>query len=139
MTGNLTFMMIKPSAVKSSLEGKILAKIQESGFRIVALKKTQLTEKQSGVFYKVHKERPFYQDLVEFMSSGPVVAAILEKPNAIEEFRNLIGATDPSKAKSGTIRQLYGISVTENAIHGSDSDENAIIESSFFFSRREQF
>ena len=139
MAANQTFMMIKPSAVKNSLEGKILSQIQETGFRIVALQKTQLTKTQAGVFYEVHKERPFYQDLVNFMSSGPIVAAILEKSNAVEEFRDLIGATDPSKAKPGTIRQLFGISVQENAVHGSDSDENARIESSFFFSGRERF
>ncbi len=139
MIGNRTFMMIKPSAVKDGFEGKILSKIQEAGFRLVALKKTQLTKIQAGVFYEVHKERPFYSDLVEFMSSGPIVAAILEKPNAVQEFRQLIGATDPSKADPGTIRQLYGISVSENAVHGSDSDENAAIESSFFFSGKERF
>ena len=139
MSGNRTFMMIKPSTVKSGLEGKILAKIQESGFHVVALKKTHLSKTQAGVFYEVHKERPFYPELVEFMSSGPIVAAILEKVNAVEAFRNLIGATDPSKAEPGTIRQLYGISVGENAVHGSDSDENAFIESAFFFSGRERY
>ena len=139
MAGNRTFTMIKPSTVKNGLEGKILSRIQEAGFRIVALKKTQMTKNQAGVFYEVHKERPFYQDLVKFMSSGPVVAAILEKPNAVEAFRILIGATDPSKAESGTIRQLYGISVSENAIHGSDSDENALIESAFFFAGRDHY
>ncbi len=139
MAGKRTFTMIKPSTVKGRLEGKILSHIQESGFHIVALKKTQLSKEQAGKFYEVHKERPFYADLVEFMSSGPIVAAILEKPNAVEEFRTLIGATDPAKAEPGTIRKLYGISMSENAVHGSDSDENAAIEGSFFFSGTEQF
>lgn len=139
MTENRTFMMIKPSTVKDNLEGKILSKIQESGFRLVSLKKTRLSKEQAGAFYAVHKERPFYHDLVEFMSSGPIIAAILEKPNAVSEFRKLIGATDPSKAEPGSIRQLYGISVTENAVHGSDSDENAMIEGFFFFPGQEQF
>jgi nucleoside-diphosphate kinase len=137
MTGNRTFTMIKPSTVKNGLEGKILSHIQEAGFRIIALKKTQLTKAQAGAFYEIHKERPFYPELVEFMSSGPIVAAILEKPNAVDAFRNLIGATDPSKAATGTIRQLYGISMSENAVHGSDSDENAAIEGTFFFAGRE--
>jgi nucleoside-diphosphate kinase len=139
MTGNCTFMMIKPSTVKQGVEAKILSIIQEAGFRIVALKKTGLSREQAGMFYEVHKERPFYQDLVEFMSSGPIIAAILEKQNAVESFRKLIGATDPAKADPGTIRKLYGISLSENAVHGSDSDENAAIESSFFFSGMDRF
>jgi nucleoside-diphosphate kinase len=139
MTGNRTFMMIKPSTVKQGVEAKILSIIQDAGFRIVALKKTGLNNIQAGMFYEVHKERPFYKDLVEFMSSGPIIAAILEKENAVESFRKLIGATDPAKAETGTIRKLYGISLSENAVHGSDSDENAAIEGSFFFSAMERF
>ncbi len=126
--------MIKPSAVANGYTGPILTKITEGGFRIVALKKHLLTRIQAERFYEVHKERPFYAALVEFMTSGPVVAAILEKENAVEAFRNYIGATDPAKAAPGTIRQLYGTSLTENAVHGSDSDENAMRECGFFFS-----
>lgn len=118
--------------------GPIISKFTEGGFRIVALKKHQMTRRQAELFYEVHKERPFYNDLVEFMISGPVVAAILEKENAVEDFRNYIGATDPAKAASGTIRQLYGINLQENAVHGSDSDENAIREAGFFFSELER-
>jgi nucleoside-diphosphate kinase len=139
MAGNRTFMMVKPSTVKQSHEGRILSMIQEAGFRIVSVKKVILTKTQAGIFYEVHKERPFYPELVEFMSSGPIIAAILEKPNAVEEFRKLIGATDPAKAEPGTIRKLFGISLGENAVHGSDSDENAAIEGSFFFSGLERF
>jgi len=139
MSGNRTFTMIKPSTVSDGVAGAILAKIQEAGFRIVALKVVQLTLHQAGIFYQVHKERPFYHDLVAFMSSGPVVAAILEKDNAVEDFRTLIGATDPAKAAPGTIRNLFAKNLQENAIHGSDSDENAMIEGSFFFSGLEQF
>jgi nucleoside-diphosphate kinase len=131
--------MIKPSTVRDGLAGVILARIQEAGFSIVALKLTQLSPDQAGIFYQVHKERPFYHDLVAFMSSGPVVAAILEKDNAVEDFRTLIGATDPAKAAPGTIRNLYAKNLQENAVHGSDSDENAIIEGAFFFSGLEQF
>jgi nucleoside-diphosphate kinase len=131
--------MIKPSTVAEGVAGVILTMIQEAGFRIVAMKITQMTPQQSGKFYKVHKERAFYHDLVTFMSSGPVVAAILEKDNAVEDFRTLIGATDPAKAAPGTIRQLYAKNVQENAVHGSDSDENATIEGFFFFSGLEQF
>jgi nucleoside-diphosphate kinase len=139
MAGTITFTMIKPSTVNRGLEGKILAQIQEAGFRIIALKKTQLTNIQAGTFYEVHKERPFYPELVNFMCSGPIIAAVLEKTNAVDDFRKLIGATDPAKADKGTIRQLYGISVSENAVHGSDSDENAAIEGAFFFSGLERF
>jgi len=139
MSGKITFTMIKPSTVSDGVAGAILARIQEAGFRIVALKLTQLSLYQAGIFYQVHKDRPFYQDLVAFMSSGPVVAAILEKYNAVEDFRTLIGATDPAKAAPGTIRNLYAKNLQENAIHGSDSDENAIVEGSFFFSGLEQF
>ena len=130
--------MIKPSAVSRGYTGPIISKFTEGGFRIVALKKHQMTRRQAELFYEVHKERPFYNDLVEFMISGPVVAAILEKENAVEDFRNYIGATDPAKAASGTIRQLYGINLQENAVHGSDSDENAIREAGFFFSELER-
>ena len=139
MSDNRTFTMIKPTAAAEGVAGEILAIIEKAGFRIVAMKITQLSMKQAGLFYAVHKERPFYLDLVTFMSSGPIVAAILEKDNAVEAFRNLIGATDPSKAAPGSIRQLYGKNVQENAIHGSDSNENAAIEGSFFFSGLEQF
>jgi nucleoside-diphosphate kinase len=131
--------MIKPSTFAENLSGTILAKIQEAGFRIVAMKITQLTNQQAGKFYEIHKERPFYNDLVAFMSSGPIVVAILEKENAVEDFRALIGATDPAKAAEGTIRKLFAKNVQENAVHGSDSDENAVIEGSFFFSAFEQF
>lgn len=139
MPGKRTFTMIKPSTVAESTTGAILAMIQKAGFRIVSMKITQLTPQQAGLFYEVHKERAFYPDLVTFMSSGPVVAAILEKDNAVEDFRTLIGATDPANAASGTIRKLYAKNVQDNAIHGSDSDENAAIEGNFFFSGLEQF
>jgi len=139
MTENRTFTMIKPSTVAEGVAGAILAMIQEAGFRIVSMKITQLTPQQAGKFYEIHKERPFYTDLVNFMSSGPVVAAILEKRNAVEEFRTLIGATDPAKAAPGTIRKRFAKNVQENAVHGSDSNENARIEGSFFFSGLEQF
>ena len=131
--------MIKPSAVQSGYTGGILNMISENGFRITALKKLQMTKEDAMAFYAVHSERPFYNDLVEFMSSGPIVAAILEKENAVEDYRKLIGATDPAKAEEGTIRKLYAKSVQENAVHGSDSDENAVIESNFFFAQRERF
>lgn len=136
---NITFTMIKPDAVKSGYIGSILNKITESGFKIKALKLTQLTVADAKKFYEVHSERPFYNELVSFMSSGPIVAAILEKENAVESFRTLIGATNPSEAAEGTIRKLYAKSVGENAVHGSDSDENAIIEANFHFSGREIF
>ena len=139
MATNRTFTMIKPSAVTDGFSFLIFNMIREAGFRIVALKYTRLTPELAGAFYEVHKERPFYKDLVDFMSSGPIYAAILEKDNAVEDFRKLIGATDPSKAVPGTIRQLYARNLQENAVHGSDSDENAFIEGSFFFSKFEQF
>ena len=139
MPENRTFTMIKPSTVAEGVAGAILTMIQEAGFRIVSMKITQLTPQQAGKFYEIHKERPFYTDLVNFMSSGPVVAAILEKRNAVEEFRTLIGATDPAKAAPGTIRKRFAKNVQENAVHGSDSNENARIEGSFFFSGLEQF
>jgi nucleoside-diphosphate kinase len=139
MAGNRTFTMIKPSAVQSGYTGKILNMFTEAGFKLVSLKYTHLTKKQAAAFYAVHKQRSFFPDLIDFMTSGPIVAAILEKENAVEEFRKLIGATDPVKADPGTIRQLYGLNVQENAVHGSDSDENALIEGNFFFSAFEQF
>lgn len=139
MAGNRTFTMIKPSAFKSNYTGPILKMINEGGFRITAMKLTQLTEEQAGAFYAVHKGKPFYESLVSFMSSAPIVAAILEKENAVEDFRKLIGATDPVKAEEGTIRKLYAVSVQENAVHGSDSDANAEIESDFFFSQLERY
>lgn len=131
--------MIKPDAVAAGHTGAILDQIIKSGFKLVALKYTYLSAEKAGQFYAVHKARPFYNDLVSFMSSGPIVAAILEKDNAIESFRNLIGATDPAKAEAGTIRQLFAKSIDANAVHGSDSDENAAIEGSFFFTAFEQF
>lgn len=139
MAGNRTFTMIKPSAVNGGHSGKILDMFVEAGFRIVSMKCTHLSLEQAGAFYEVHKERPFYKDLIEFMSSGPIIAAILEKDNAVDEFRKLIGATDPAKADPGTVRKLYGLNVQENAVHGSDSDENAIIEGNFFFSFLERY
>ena len=139
MATNRTFTMIKPDAVAAGNIGAIIDQITKSGFKLVALKYTYLTAEKSGQFYAVHKERPFYNDLVGFMSSGPIVAAILEKDNAIEDFRKLIGATDPTKAEAGTIRNLFAKSIDANAIHGSDSDENAEIEGSFFFSAFEKF
>jgi len=136
---NRTFTMIKPDAMKKGVQGQIIDRIIQGGFRIVALKMTQLSREKAGEFYAIHKERPFYGELVDFMSSGPIVAAILEKDDAVAAFRKFIGATDPAKADEGTIRKLYASSVGENAIHGSDSDENAAIEGSFFFSGLEQF
>lgn len=131
--------MIKPDAMNSGHAGAILDKIIKAGFRIVALKLTQLTTANAGKFYEVHKERPFYGELTSFMSSGPIIAAILEKENAVADFRTLIGATDPAKADEGTIRKSFAKSMGENAVHGSDSDENAKIEGDFFFSGLEQF
>jgi nucleoside-diphosphate kinase len=139
MAGNKTFTMIKPDAVSAGHIGGILDQIIKSGFKVVAMKYTYLTPEKAGEFYAVHKERPFYNDLCSFMSSGPIVAAILEKDNAIEDFRKLIGATDPKKAEEGTIRQKFANSIEANAIHGSDSDDNAKIEGDFFFSGLERF
>jgi len=139
MKNNRTFTMIKPDAVADGYIGAILDIITKNGFKIVALKYTKLSAEKAGQFYEVHKERPFYNGLVEFMSSGPIVAAILEKDNAIAEFRKLIGATNPADAAEGTIRNLYARSIGENAVHGSDSDENADIEGNFFFSAFERF
>lgn len=139
MAGNRTFTMIKPDATGAGNTGAITKMIEEAGFRIVAIKKTQLTKERAGQFYAVHKERGFYGELCAYMSSGPIVPMILEKVNAVEDFRKLIGATDPQKAAPGTIRNLFAKSIEANAIHGSDSDENAIIEGNFFFSGLEQF
>jgi nucleoside-diphosphate kinase len=139
MSTNRTFTMIKPDAVKNGHIGAILNDITTAGFKIVALKYTKLTPEAAGAFYEVHKERPFYADLVSFMSSGPIVAAILEKDNAVEDFRKLIGATDPAKAEAGTLRQKYAESMSANAVHGSDSDENAEIEGNFHFTAAERF
>lgn len=139
MSGKRTFTMIKPDAVQNGHMGAILNDIIADGFRVVAMKYTRLTPEKAGEFYAVHRERPFYGELVEYMSSGPIVAAILEKENAVESFRKLIGATDPQKADEGTIRRKYAQSIAANAIHGSDSDENAAIESAFFFSKLEIF
>lgn len=136
---NRTFTMIKPDATKAGNIGNILQMINASGFRIIAMKYTRLTIDQAGKFYEVHKERPFYGELTEFMSSGPIVAAILEKDNAVADFRTLIGATNPAQAEEGTIRKKYATSIGENAVHGSDSDENAKIEGDFFFNGLERF
>ena len=139
MATNRTFTMLKPDSVEKGYIGGILEKITASGFRIVAMKLTQMTIADAEAFYAVHKERPFYGELVEYMTRGPIVAAILEKDNAVEDFRTLIGATNPADAAEGTIRKLYAASIGENAVHGSDSDENAQIEANFHFSGREQF
>ncbi|NCI50036.1 nucleoside-diphosphate kinase [Sediminibacterium roseum] len=136
---NRTFTMIKPDATRKGDTGAILNHIVKAGFTVKAMKWTKLTAEQAGLFYEIHKERPFYGELVEFMSSGPIVAAILEKENAVADFRKLIGATNPAQAEEGTIRKLYAASVGENAVHGSDSDENAAIEGDFFFSKLERF
>jgi nucleoside-diphosphate kinase len=135
---NRTFTMIKPDAMADGHAGAILDQIIKAGFKIIALKLTRLSAEKAGEFYAVHKERPFFGELVEFMSSGPIIAAILEKDNAVADFRQLIGATNPAEAAEGTIRKRFARSVGENAVHGSDSDENAAIESSFFFNSFEQ-
>ena len=139
MATNRTFTMVKPDAVANGYIGGILKMINDAGFRIVAMKYTKLSAEAAGKFYEVHKERPFYGELVDYMSSGPIVAVILEKANAIADFRTLIGATDPTKAAEGTIRKVYAKSISANAVHGSDSDENAQIEGDFFFSKLERF
>lgn len=139
MTGTITLTMIKPDAVSKNNIGGILKMINDAGFRIKAMKYTQLSKEQAGQFYAVHQDKGFYNDLVEFMSSGPIVAAILEKENAIADFRKLIGPTNPANAEPGTVRATYAESVQRNAVHGSDSDENAVIESDFFFSKVERF
>ncbi len=139
MAGKRTFTMIKPDAVAAGNIGNILAMINKKGFKIVAMKYTRLSKEQAGAFYAVHKKRPFYKELVKFMSSGPIVAAILEKDNAVADFRKVIGATNPKEAKKGTIRAKYAANVGENAVHGSDSDENAQIEADFHFAGAELF
>jgi nucleoside-diphosphate kinase len=139
MAGNRTFTMIKPDAVGANNTGAITKMIEEAGFKIVAMKKTKLSKELAGQFYAIHKERPFFNDLCAYMSSGAIVPMILEKANAVEDFRKLIGATDPKKAEPGTIRNLFAKSIEANAIHGSDSDANAEIESNFFFSAFERF
>lgn len=138
MATNRTFTMIKPDAVAAGNIGGIIKMIQEAGFKIIAMKYTKLTPEIAGKFYEVHAERPFYGELCEYMSSGPIVAAILEKENAVEDFRNLIGATNPADAAEGTIRKIYATSISANAVHGSDSDENANIEGNFHFSEYEK-
>ncbi|MFB6306873.1 MAG: nucleoside-diphosphate kinase [Flavobacteriales bacterium] len=137
MAGNITLTMIKPEAVEKGYTGKILDMIIEAGFDIVAMKKTVMSKDEAKEFYKVHKDRPFYEDLTDYMSNSPIIAAVLKKDNAVEDLRGLIGATDPSEAEEGTIRSKYAASKAENAVHGSDSDENADIEASFFFPKRE--
>ncbi len=139
MATNKTFTMLKPDAVENGHIGAILEKINAAGFRIVAMKLTQMTKADAEEFYAIHSERPFFGELVAFMTRGPIVAAILEKENAVEDFRTLIGATNPAEAAEGTIRKLYASSVGENAVHGSDSDENAAIEGAFHFSGRDTF
>jgi nucleoside-diphosphate kinase len=139
MAGNRTFTMIKPDAVAAGNIGNILAMINNAGYKIVSMKYTKLSREDAGKFYAVHSSRPFYGELCDYMSSGPIVAAILEKENAVNDYRDLIGATDPTKAAEGTIRKLYAKSIEANAVHGSDSDENATLEGSFFFSQFERF
>jgi len=139
MAGKLTFTMIKPTAFKNNNAGAILKMINEAGFVIKAMKLTRLSAEQAGEFYEVHKGKPFYESLIEFMSSGPIVAALLEKDNAIEDFRALIGATNPENADEGTVRKLYATNLQQNAVHGSDSDENALVEAKFFFSEMDRF
>ena len=138
MSGKLTFTMIKPTAFKNNSTGAILKMINDAGFKLKAMKITRLTPELAGDFYAVHKGRPFYESLVTFMSSGPIVAAVLEKENAVEDYRTLIGATNPENAAEGTIRKLYATNLQQNAVHGSDSDENANIEADFFFSKPER-
>ena len=139
MTTNITFTMLKPDAVEANNIGPLLAMINKAGFTIKAMKYLRLSKEQAGNFYAVHKERPFYGELVDYMSSGPIVAAVLQKNNAVADFRTLIGATDPTKADEGTIRKLFAKSIAANAVHGSDSDENAANEANFFFSGLERF
>ncbi len=139
MDGNYTFSIIKPNAVRTGKTGPILSMINEGGFEISAIKMVQMTTHQAEVFYEVHRGKPFYEDLVEFMTSGPVIVLILKHENAVSEFRRLLGATDPEKAEQGTVRKNFGVSVKMNAIHGSDSDENATRESNFFFSDIERY
>ena len=138
MTGNNTLTIIKPGAVSKQYIGPILNMINESGFKIIAMKMVKMSLEQAGKFYAIHRSKPFYESLIEFMSSGPVVVAILEKENAVNEFRELIGATNPAEAEEGTIRSKFAESIERNAVHGSDSDENAVIECDFFFSKSER-
>jgi nucleoside-diphosphate kinase len=135
--GNRTLAIIKPDGVQKNLIGQVITKITEAGFKIKALKMVKLTKESAGGFYEVHKQRPFFNDLIEYMTSGPCIPIALEKENAVSEFRKLIGATDPAEAEEGTIRKLYAASKAENIVHGSDSDENAAIEIAHFFSRKE--
>jgi nucleoside-diphosphate kinase len=139
MVTNRTFTMLKPDAVEKGHIGAILEKISASGFRIVAMKLTHMTTQDAKAFYAIHSERPFYGELVEYMTRGPIVAAVLEKDNAVEDFRTLIGATNPADAAEGTIRKMFADSISENAVHGSDSDDNAAIEGAFHFSGRDMF
>lgn len=139
MSGKITFTMIKPDAVAKGHTGKIIDHVIQKGYKLVAMKYTRLSEEKAGEFYAIHRERPFFKDLIAFMTSGPIVAAVLEKENAVADYRNVIGATDPAKAEVGTIRNLYAKSIDANAVHGSDSDENAAIEADFFFSKLERF
>jgi nucleoside-diphosphate kinase len=139
MPNNITFTMIKPDAVTDSFSGAIISMIEKAGFRIAAMKMLRLTKERAGQFYAVHRERPFYESLCSYMSGGHIIAMMLEKENAVEDFRKLIGATNPAQAAEGTIRKLYARSMESNAVHGSDSDENAAIECDFFFSRLERF
>jgi nucleoside-diphosphate kinase len=139
MNGNITLTMIKPEAVRNGNIGNILAEINKGGFGLVAMKYLKLSREQAEKFYEIHRERPFYKDLVDFMSSGPIVAAVLKKENAVDEYRKFIGATNPKDAAPGTIRALFGTNIQENAVHGSDSDENAAKEASFFFNELERF
>ncbi len=136
---NRTFTMIKPDATRKGHTGAILDQIIKAGFKVKAMKWVKLSEEQAGLFYDVHRARPFFQELVDFMISGPIVAAILEKDNAVSDFRELIGSTNPAQAAEGTIRKLYAANIGENAVHGSDSDENAALEGDFFFSKLERF
>lgn len=139
MANKTTLTMLKPDAVEKNYIGAILHKINEAGFNIIAIKKTKLSKEDAEKFYTVHSERPFFKELVEYMTSGPIIAAILKKENAVEDFRKLIGSTDPAEANEGTIRKEFAESKAKNAVHGSDSDSNAIIEGNFFFSEREKF
>ena len=139
MSGNITFTMIKPEAVSDRYTGAITEKIEAAGFEIIAMKMTLLSQERAGEFYMVHKDRPFYSSLCDYMSSGKIIAMVLKKDNAVEDYRKFIGATDPEKAEEGTIRKLYAKSLQSNAVHGSDSDENAKIETGFFFSDLEIF
>lgn len=139
MAGNYTFTIVKPDAFRKGYTGKILDAFIQGGFTINAMRMVHMTKTQAEAFYGIHRERPFFKDLVEFMTSGPIVVAVLGKDNAVEDFRKLIGATDPAKAEEGTVRKKFAASVQENAVHGSDSDENAALEASYFFSKFDRF